>query len=115
MWRQKPAVEFDKDELLLNRALMMAQDWGDDWLEPIQERLGKEYPHLTQENLNRLNAVAQEAMKYGHELVYSMAEKQDRADISQSNWKTAFSARYPWVNAENLAKLFSTGMYYARK
>jgi hypothetical protein len=98
----------------MNYALDLAQEWGEEWLKPIQGRLQKAYPHMSQAELDRLNSVAQDAMKYGHDLVYSMAEK-DGKDINQSAWRETFASRYSWVDEKNLKHLFSTGKYYAWK
>jgi hypothetical protein len=112
--RRKPNIEKQGEEALLNYALDLAQEWGDEWLEPIQERLSMAYPNFTREELDKYNAIAQDAMKYGHDLVYSMAEKQGK-DIEESKWKETYLSRYPWVDSKNLKHLFSTGRYYAWK
>jgi len=41
---------------------------GNEWLQPIQERLSKLYPELTTEELNNYNEICQEAMEHGHRL-----------------------------------------------
>jgi hypothetical protein len=112
--RRKPVLKPGNEDLLLNYALALAQEWGEYWMQPIQGRLGKAYPQLTAEELDRLNAIAQAAMKHGYDLVYSMAAEQDKAVI-ESQWRAAFSSRYPWVDKKNLSHLFSTGRYYAWK
>jgi len=112
--RRKPAILPGNEELLLNYCLDLAQEWGDFWLKPIQDRLGKAYPHLTPQELDHHNEIAQAAMKYGYDLVYSMAESEGK-DVSQSIWQANYSARYPWVDKRNLSHLFSTGNYYAMK
>jgi hypothetical protein len=102
------------EQALLNYALDLAQEWGAHWLKPVQERLRKAYPEMTQEELDRLNSIAQAAMKAGHELVYSMAEQREKGkDPQQSVWQEAYLKEFPWVDRDNLGHLFSTGMYYA--
>jgi hypothetical protein len=73
------------EQALLNYALDLAQEWGGDWLKPVQERLRKAYPEMTQDELDRLNSIAQAAMKAGHELVYSMAEQRSRPPFFHRN------------------------------
>lgn len=102
------------DDALRNHALHLAQEWGEHWLEPIQTRLGTAYPDLTPPELDHYNALAQEAMKAGYDLVYSMA-KAYGATLDPQRWQVAYTARFPWVNQENLARLFSIGRYYAWK
>jgi len=112
--RRKPAIMPGNEDSLRNYSLDLAQEWGDFWLKPIQGRLCKAYPHLTPQELDHYNEIAQAAMKYGHDLVYSMAESQGEK-VSQSTWQANYSAHYPWVDKRNLSHLFSTGTYYAMK
>jgi hypothetical protein len=112
--RRKPSLRKYGENALLNYALELAQEWGENWLLPIQERLGKAYPQLSPQELEHYNAVVQAAMKCGHDLVYSMAEEYGK-DVSEPNWRETYLAQYPWVDKKNLSHLFSTGMYYAWK
>jgi hypothetical protein len=111
--RRKPATETG-EVALKNYALELAQEWGKDWLKPIQERLRRAYPKMSAEEQDRLNALAQDAMKAGHDLVYSMAETKGK-DFPEAEWRSAYSARFPWVDEKNLRHLYSTGRYYAWK
>ena len=112
--RRKPKLRAGDEAPLKNYALTLAQEWGEHWNTPIQERLGAAYPHLNREELDRLNALARAAMKHGHDLVYSMAEEQGK-DVDNAQWRASVLARYPWIDERNLRHLFSTGMYYAWK
>lgn len=112
--RRPPPLNAGGETALLNYSLELAQEWGDQWLKPIQDRLRKAYPSLSQSELDRFNSEAQAAMNYGHQLVYSMVEKNGR-DISESLWRETYLARYSWVDEKNLRHLFSTGQYYAWK
>jgi len=102
------------EHAIMNDALNLAQEWGGNWLQPVQDRLSKAYPDLTQDELNKYNAIAQEAMKFGYDLVYSMVEQQG-IFIDDAQWMKKYSSRFPWVNKQNLTHLFSTGKYYAWK
>ena len=83
-------------------------------MKPIQSRLATAYPTLSTEQLDNYNAIAQAAMKTGHDLVYRLAESHG-ANLDRAVWRSAYGAQYPWVNERNLERLFSTGMYYAWK
>lgn len=98
----------------MNFALHLAQEWGSNWLKPIQGRLCKAYPDLSPEELDKYNAIAQNAMHFGYNLVSSMAEKQGQV-IDKAQWKIEYLSRYPWVNDKNLNHLYSKGNYYAWK
>jgi len=111
--RRKPSLKKGGEDAILNYALELAQEWGEDWLMPIQERLGKAYPSFTRQELDRYNTIAQEAMFFGHNLVYKA--KEDGNDITKSEWQTVFLSRYPWVDKRNLSHLYSTGSYYTWK
>jgi hypothetical protein len=113
--RRAPEPAPGNDEVLLNYSLDLAQEWGESWLKPIQTRLGKAYPKMEQTELDRLNAAAQAAMKFGHDLVYLLSEKQGRENVSEQEWRKEVSSRYPWIDEKNLRHLFSTGQYYAWK
>jgi hypothetical protein len=110
---RKQHVEYD-EEALMNYALDLAQEWGGNWLKPIQDRLSKAYPKLTRSELDKFNAIAQDAMQFGHNLVYSMAEQKGKF-VDETQWRTEYISRYPWVDEKNLKHLFSTGNYYAWK
>jgi len=112
--RRTPSLDHGEEDALLNHALGFAQEWGDQWLKPTQERLHRAYPSLSQAELDRIDSVAQAAMKFGHELVYSMAEKEGKG-IRKSVWLEALAALYPWVDRKNRRHLFSTGKYYVWK
>jgi hypothetical protein len=111
---RKPKIEKHNEEELMNFALDLAQEWGADWLRPVQDRLSKAYPNFTRDELDKYNAIAQDAMQYGHGLVYSMVEQQGQY-IDEAQWKIEYLSRYPWVDDKNLKHLFSTGNYYAWK
>ncbi len=83
-------------------------------MKPVQGRLKKAYPYFTQQELDEYNAIAQEAMKYGYDLVCSLAGKH-RKSIEESVWKEIYLSRYHWIDNINLRRLFYTGRYYAWK
>ena len=112
--RRKPEVVPGNETIVLNYALELAQEWGDFWLKPIQGRLAKAYPQLTAAELDHYNAVAQQAMKYGHDLTYSMA-KSLTDEAGKALWKAAYLEKFPWADARNIRHLIGTGIYYAMK
>jgi hypothetical protein len=112
--RRKPKMATGNETLMLNYALELAQEWGEFWLKPIQGRLSKAYPQLTAAELDHYNSIAQQAMKYGHDLTYSMA-KSLTDDAGKATWRATYLAKFPWVDARNIGHLIGTGMYYAMK
>lgn len=101
-------------DALLNQGLDLAMEWGSDWLKPIQERLAQRQPTLTAAERDEINAICQAAMRYGHQTVYALAEANGN-NARREDFDAAMHSRYPWVDADNRARLFSQGMYYAWK
>jgi hypothetical protein len=112
--RRTPLPQSSAEAILFNFALALAQEWGEHYLEPVQDRLRMTYPNLARSELSRINSIAQEAMKCGHDLVYSLAQKEG-LDVSEATWRKAFLPQYPWVDEKNLGRLFCIGQYYAWK
>ena len=94
----------------------MAMDWNDAWHSPLGPRLRKELPMLDPEDIERTAAECMEAMKFGHDLAFSLSKA---ADALSSTWEAEFrqqfSARYPWASEENTHRLLRQGLYYASK
>ncbi|MFZ5635975.1 MAG: hypothetical protein ACOY82_05245 [Pseudomonadota bacterium] len=99
---------------LLNEGLHLAMAWGEDWLQPIQERLAQRHPELSRRELDEIDAICRTAMRFGHDAVYDLALKSG-VDTKREDFDPIVSTRYPWVNGRNLAQLFNQGMYYAWK
>lgn len=73
--RRAPTLGPGNEVAVLNYGLHLAQEWGEYWMQPIQARLRKAYPGLEQDELDRLNSVAQNSMRFAYDLVYTMAAK----------------------------------------
>lgn len=102
------------DRGILNIGLDLAMAWGEFWLQPIQGRLSATCPQLSPQQLDDYNTVCHDAMVYGQRLVYTLVERAG-PDISTEGWRRDVLARFPWVNEENLTRMFSQGMYYTMK
>ncbi len=102
------------EDQLLNEGLALAMDWGDNWLSPINARLGKVYPHLGATRLDELNARCQGAMRLAYEAVHASLHA-GAPGLTLEGLATLVRAPYPWVNDENLARLLRQGVYYAAK
>ncbi len=111
LWRKKePYVETE----ILNDGLNKAMAFGANWLKPIQDRLSKNYPALSEEQLNKYDEICRDAMNAGHRIVYEYRQEHDR-DISFDEFQREFCEVYPWVNRKNLKYAFNQGCYYAHK
>ena len=97
------------DATIVNEALHLAMEWGADWLKPTQPRLKILFPALGEEQLSEYDAAARAAMTFGTRYVY------DHPDCTREQCAAAVRTRFPWVSDENLSRLYSQGVYYARK
>jgi len=84
------------------------------WLQPIQSRLALHFPYLSSSELDEYNFICKSAMDFSNKLVQSMVEIKGNK-LSQKEWEEKVLLSYPWINEENLERLFSQGMYYAWK
>lgn len=94
---------------ILNAALGMSLEWGENWLKPINQRIQEAYPELTAEAANNLNNWCLEVQKYAFALVekdYPL-ERMERTAMAQVRHQ------YPMLNHDNLSRLYNQGMYYA--
>ncbi len=96
---------------MLNVALKMSLEWGENWLRPIQQRMKKLYPQLTVEETNSLNQWCVEVRKYAFALV------EEEYPLALANQEGTAMERveqmYPQIDSENLSQLYNQGMYYA--
>lgn len=104
-------TEYSREEIL-NAGLNLAMEFGENWLQPIQERLSKKYPHLSAEDLVEYNTLCKSAMNFGHEIVYELAEQHGK-ETKYEKFEPIYIQKYSWVSRKNLSRLFSQGMYYA--
>lgn len=103
-------------EQVLNAGLMLAMEFGENWLQPIQSRLGAEFPELSSRDLERYNSTCREAMDFGH------AQFGEAVRVDSTGGATAKAAfaelvrrRYSWVDDQSMARLWSQACYYAWK
>ena len=108
--RKKPYNESQ----ILNDGLEYAMEFGSNWLQPIQSRLVKLYPELSEGELDSFNSKCKTAMTSGHDQVYALAEEFGK-EVSFDVFSANYSKSFPWVNEKNLKYVFSQGMYYAWK
>ncbi len=70
--RMKKNVPTDTSKFaaeILNAALKMSLEWGENWLAPIHQRIQKAYPKLSAEEADSLNLWCIEVRKYAFALV----------------------------------------------
>jgi hypothetical protein len=101
-------------EEILNTGLSLAMEFGENWLKPIQSRLAALEPNLRPAELEEYNSICQAAMKSSNGWIYSTAEKSGQ-EPDRKVWEAEVLSSHPWINKDNLDRLFSQGVYYAGK
>jgi hypothetical protein len=94
---------------IANEALHLAMQWGEHFMKPTQPRLKALHPRLTPEQRDDYDALAREVMSLANRYV------DDRADCDFQSMVTAIQTQYAWVCGDNLAQLYTQGMYSAHK
>lgn len=110
--RQEPMQPTNETEIL-NTALSLTLEWGEDWLQPVQSRLAKHYPQLSTEELDHYNTIVQKAMGFGWQTIEAFDFMNDTT--SSKKYRAKVLESYSWINEENLSRLYSQSCYYALK
>ncbi len=86
---------------LLNRALDLSLEWGENWMKPINERIRAAYPELTEADSQTLNSWCAEASKFAHAKVekWYALEVEDKAAKAMETTRQ----KYPQINEHNLS------------
>lgn len=111
-------VETPKDETyfgfspeLLNAALELTTEWGENYGKPIDERILAKYPDLTTDDIAALTKISREAEYF----IYSLAERELAGEISEGEIPQLAVKEHRWLNPHNTSRLTGIGMFYARK
>lgn len=97
------------DPEIFNVALEMTLEWGENFHKPIQERLMHAYPTITQTEADNYDCTCREAMYYAFGEIERAYLKEIPAEEATAN----IVAKYPLINSDNWAVLWSQGQYYA--
>ncbi|GEM_PF-6121119 len=118
---------------ILNAGLQFAMEWGDPGAQPIQPRLQKSFPHVSESELNEVDRLCRKAL----ERAYALAESASRGlkvskpffqkDIDalhkaerhfqmlKEQFPDELRKDFPWIEDATLEQLFSQGCYHAMK
>lgn len=107
----KDEAYFGFSAQLLNAALELTTEWGENYGKPIDERILAKYPDLTPNEIATLTKISGEAEYF----IYSLAERELAGEISETEIPQLAVKEHPWLNAQNTARLTGIGMFYARK
>lgn len=96
---------------LLNFALELKTEWGENFKQPIDQRMLDKFPTLTTDDIKELDKIAGEAESF----IYNLAEQELDGKILESDIVSQTRLRFPWINDSNLFRLKNIGIFYARK
>jgi hypothetical protein len=104
------------DPIILNQGMELAMEFGKNWLQPIQGRLGRRHKDLSCAALDEYERVCREALNYGIEQVKVQMQAAARKEKEAARLLgEVMTGRYPWMTKKTLQHLFSQGCYYAWK
>jgi hypothetical protein len=106
-------------EAVLNAGYSMTQEFGKNWLQPIDQRLQAKFPMLTQDEAHRINETCVQLRNGANSYIYErltqltdnnqqISEKELILDLSDWILKCE-----PWVSKTNIKQTFNQSMYYA--
>lgn len=96
---------------MMNHALELATEWGENFRQPINERMRLKYAELNDEEIDRLKEIADEA----ESCILSLADDELAGKITESDIVPMAREKYPWVDEQQLYRIKNIGMYWARK
>lgn len=99
------------DPKVLNAALELATEWGENFRKPIAERMLTRFPELSEAEIAEIEAFVRK-VEYR---IYEIAEMEMRGEISESDITRIAAEDFPWLEGHHIGRLKNIGMYYARR
>ena len=99
------------DPIVLNAALELATEWGENFHKPIGDRMKARFPGITDDEIDKAEAIAKRA----ESRIYELAEMEERGQLSESAITRLASEEFPWMESGHIGRLKNIGMYYARR
>ena len=84
-------------------------------LDPMghERELQTRYPYLSDSEMEDIISICRSAYSFGFQAVAVLA-KESGPRTNSDRFNALISARFPWVEPENMSRLFSQGMYSLR-
>lgn len=96
---------------ILNIAMNLSLEWGENWLIPVDERLRAIVPNISVEEAKRVDIFIRDA----REDIFKVVEQHYLKEITEMQLKSIVKEKYPFLNDDNYKRLLGQGMYYAWK
>lgn len=102
---------------ILNHALELSMEFGENWLKDIDERLFQKYPELSESDLRKADKFCRKITKSATDFVVKNPIKKEgkMTFVGSSAFNVYMLNQYGWINEENLSQLYSQSCYYAMK
>lgn len=100
-----------KESELLNKALELATEWGENFSKPIHDRIRVFYPKLDDKEIDRLTTLSREVESY----IYKLGERELAGEIREGDIPKLAVEKYPWLSKSDVSRLSGISMFYARK
>ena len=108
-------------EEILNKGLKYSLEFGKNWMRPINERLSRRFPNLTNAELEEFNRICEQtrnsSLNHMSEILQRITDQQNR--VKEKEIKSAITEwmrdQFPWVSSSNIKRIHSTGMYFGWK
>lgn len=104
-------ASFSHPDDILNYALTLHLEWGENFGKPIHDRMKQKYPHLWPQEIDQLDFQAK-AIKYDS---FRLFELERDSEISEYEVHRRIRQQFPGISQSNLNSLSVQGMYYARR
>ena len=96
---------------LLNYALKLTTEWGENYGKPINERILRLFPELSDDEIASLTKLSRDAEYY----IYDLATQELDGKIREDQIVPLAREKFAWLDRDNSARLANIGMFYARK
>ncbi|HMT07146.1 MAG TPA: hypothetical protein PKA82_04010 [Pyrinomonadaceae bacterium] len=96
---------------ILNLALELATEWGENFRKPIHDRLRVSHPNLTDAEIDELSTI----VRHAESRIYALAEDELAGKIAEGDITSAAIRDFSWLSPTNAGRLKNIGMYYARR
>lgn len=94
---------------ILNAAMNISLEWGENWLKPINERLLAVYPNVSEEKAKEIDTY----IRVAREDIFKVIEQYYLKELSEIQAISIIQEKYTFLDDDTLKRLFNQGMYYA--
>lgn len=101
-----------RENEIMNVAMELSLEWGENFHKPIQDRLIQRVPALPRERADELDQFCREVQSFAFGRYYDVVAQ---GNDNGSGVEHEIKKRYPFLNQTNLHRLATQGLYYAHK